>query len=142
MKNVSLSLVLLLVATNVSIARAQSLAGDGDTVIRAGEFYGTWTGYSTTFSIQEVHGNGTFDGIAEFTGGPHKGTKFGFQGKFGKNQSLVVTRFVAGDFQVARAGIPKVSDGKYTWSAITRGVGIPENASLPFSLTIPVTNSK
>lgn len=106
--------------------------------IQTGDYAGVWTGYKTAFSVQEVHDNDTFDGVAEHQDGPFKGIKFGFHGKIAKDGSLVVTRYVAGDKQVAKAGPPKVADGQAVWSAETKGVGIPEEGSWPFSLTIPV----
>src|SRR5215210_5097195 len=81
-------------------------AQDRGPVIRKGDFDGLWTDTKTKFSVQEVHGNDTFDGVAELLEGPFAGIKFGFHGKVAKDGSMVVTRYVAGDTQVARVGPP------------------------------------
>jgi hypothetical protein len=128
---------LLVAAVCLLPALATVTAQDRGPVIRKGDFDGLWTGTKTKFSVQEVHDNDTFDGVAELLEGPFAGIKFGFHGKLGKDGSLVVTRYVAGDTQVARVGPPRVADGHHVWAGETKGVGIPEGPSWPFELRVP-----
>jgi hypothetical protein len=116
-------------------ARAQD---NGASVIRTGDFFGVWHGTQVIFSIQQVHANDTFDGVAEVIEGRYKGIKFGFHGKTGKDKSLVVTRHVAGDTQVAQTGPPKTTQEETIWTGDTKGFAL-NGQSWPFSMTIPST---
>jgi len=112
-------------------------AQDKAPAVRVGEFDGLWHGAKVKYSIQQVHDNNTFDGIAEFADGRYAGLKFGIHGRLDKDGSLVATRYVAGDTQVARVGPPRLVDGQLVWQGETTGVGLPEGASWPFELRVP-----
>lgn len=117
----------------ISAAQAQA---PQKSVVPKGSFRGLWAGHRVVFNIQQVHKN-TFDGIAEHVEGRFKGLKFGIHGKLSKDRSLVMTRYVAGDTQIARSGPPRSGDGQLTWLAETNGFGIPEEGSWLFRLSIP-----
>ena len=118
-------------------AAAPTVAQDTGPGVRTGDFDGLWHGAKVKFSIQQVHPNNTFDGIAEFANGRYAGLKFGIHGRLDKDGSLVATRYVAGDTQVARVGPPRLVDGQFVWQGETTGVGLPDGASWPFELRIP-----
>jgi hypothetical protein len=114
----------------------------GESPIRTGEFRGLWARHPAVFSIELVHDNGTFDGVAVHADGPFKGIKFGFHGKIEKDQSITITRHVAGEKQTARAAAPRLDKGNLVWSAETTGFGVPKEGSWPFVLVIPKKESK
>lgn len=106
-------------------------------LLRVGDFEGFWHD-KAKFSIQQVHPNGTFDGIAEFTGGRFVGLKFGISGRVGKEGELTITRHVMGDVQVAQTLAPKLSDDQSkNWSGTIKGIGLHPSGLTPFQLTIP-----
>ena len=129
--------LLLFVAVGLLAADPLGSAQDRGPVIRKGDFDGLWHGTKTKFGVQQVHDNDTWDGVAEFAEGRYAGIKFGVHGKVEKDGSMVVTRYVAGDTQVARVGPPRVEGGHHVWSGETRGLGLPEGAPWPFELRIP-----
>lgn len=128
--------VLLSAAYLCSVCRTVS-AQDKGPILRTGDFDGLWHGRKIKFSIQEVYEHGKLaDGVAQITEKPDLGLKFGVHFRLGRDNSLVVTRYVAGDTQVSRCGPPKVIEGHYVWEGVTRGYGQPEDIKPPFKLTM------
>jgi hypothetical protein len=117
------------------IASSAPAQNEGAPVLRTGDFRGVWHGTQVIFSVQQVHANDTFDGVAEVTEGRYKGIKFGFHGKIARDRSLVVTRHIAGDTQVAQTGPPTTTTGGVIWTGETKGFAL--DGSWPFRLTIP-----
>ena len=129
--------IMTLVAAIGHTALPAAIAQDKPAVIRKGEFDGQWHGMRVKFNIQEAHANNTFDGIAEVAEGANAGLKFGIHGRLDKDNALVVMRYVAGDFQVARVGPPQVVDGTLIWRGETSGVGLREGVTWAFELRVP-----
>lgn len=130
-------MAVLLAAAYVLSQPHSVCAQDAAGLFRKGEFDGMWHGYKAKFSVQEVHDVGLWDGIAEFIEGPKKGIKFGIAAQvYKEDNSLIITRHVAGATQVSKAAAPELIDGVYVWKGKTSGVGIKEG-EIAFELSIP-----
>jgi hypothetical protein len=129
----------VLLAAAYVLSQPHSVCAQDDAgLFRAGEFDGRWHGYKAKFSIQEVHDTGLWDGIGEFLEGPKKGIKFGIAAQVHKeDNSLIITRHVAGATQVSTAEAPELIDGVYVWKGRTWGVGLKEGDDLAFEVRIP-----
>ena len=130
-------LTVLLSVVLVSLIPSPAAAQQKAASIAKGEYPGTWVDCKVRYTIEEVHDETHFDGIAEFLE-DYDRIKFGIHGAFGKDGSLVLTRYTWGSSQVGRSAGPKITGERRIYSGPVKGIGVGDEGKLSFEIRLPL----
>jgi hypothetical protein len=129
------ALALFLVGTCAVALAGTAAAEDRDDVVYKGVHDGVWHGGKMKLSVEKVTRAGEFSGTVHFDPkSPWPDATFTFQGRIGRDDSLIIRRVNDGWDQVVRTGPPRREGDYLVWKGEVTGDGLDK--PLPFELRV------